>query len=464
MKRSSCGRRPVTVAPDMKLRQALRFLHRVAGFLRVPDTRVVRPAGRVILLSCNDVDRGMRQGGQRFSPLLEGIRELVIELGYTPVNFSHPFAVFRSEQIKDGTFTLNRRAFRARLRTAWLRLTRPEDVAAARVEREAALYHNLLKTLRPEVVFAIQPPWAMCHAARQLGIAVVEAMHGSNVSLDDRIFAEHMAHPDHMLPHCVLGFDEVTFATFSTHCEGRDIVALRANDPWIQACRRRRARERKAAGTSGSDADRSGKSVLVSLQWGYDGERPSLSGIIPNGILHPAIEGAMAKTAGSGIRFLVRLHPIQMTSPGYRHHRRYVESLASRFPHVEAQRATDDPLPLLLDDAACHITMSSSSVGEATAAGVPSLMLCPTLHPGGAHAGFFKELEREGVVTFGRLEADAIVDWIDRWGSASERPKSTHYTESVHQAELSFYASLIERARTAAKTDDRETATSGTAP
>lgn len=403
----------------------------------------------------------MKHGEQRFSPLLEGIRDLVLELGYSPVNFSHPFAVFRSDQVKDGTFTLNRRALRARLRAAWPGLLRPSRALEARVEREASLYRDLLETLRPELVFAIQPPWAMCHAARQLGIAVVEAMHGSNVSLDDRIFAEHMAHPDHMLPHYVLGFDDVTFATFATHCAGRNITALRANDPWMQACRRRWARERQAAGRT--DDRPAGKSVLVSLQWGYDGERKSLSGIIPNGILHPAIEGAIAATSRCGIRFLVRLHPIQMTSPGYRHHRRYIESLASRHPHVEVQRATHDPLPLLLEEVSCHITMSSSSVGEATAARVPSLMLCPTLHPGGAHDGFFKELEREGAVTFGRLDVDAIAEWIGRCGAASERAQAEPYTAKSHQDELSFYADLIERARVAARAATRQTPLSGTA-
>lgn len=449
----------------MNLRHTWRSLHRAIGFLRVPDSLVVRPAGRVILLSCNDVDRGMRHGEQRFSPLLEGIRDLVQELGYTPVNFSHPFAVFRSEQVKDGTFTLNRRALRARLRASWRRLLHPSSAVAARVEREAALYRDMLQTLKPEAVFAIQPPWAMCHAARQLGIAVVEAMHGSNVSLDDRIFAAHMAHPDHMLPHCVLGFDDVTFATFSTHCKGRDIVALRANDPWMQACRRRRACERQANGGEPAIGPHgNGKAVLVTLQWGYDGERSSLSGIIPNGILHPAIEGAIAATVGTGVTFLVRLHPIQMTSPGYRHHRRYIESLASRFPHVEVQRATDDPLPLLLDEVSCHITMSSSSVGEAAAARVPSLMLCPTLHPGGAHDGFFKELESDGSVTFGRLDANAIIDWIDRCSTTREQRQAAHYTESSHQAELSFYAGLIERTGAAARAAIRETSLSGTAP
>jgi hypothetical protein len=448
----------------MNLRHTRRFLHRLIGFLRVPDSLVVRPAGRVVLLSCNDVDRGMRHGEQRFSPLLEGIRELLQEIGYTPVNFSHPFAVFRAEQVKDGTFTLNRRALRARLRASWSRLLRPGRAVAARVEREAALYRDMLQTLQPEAVFAIQPPLAMCHAARQLGIAVVEAMHGSNISLDDRIFAAHMAHPDHMLPHCVLGFDDVTFATFATHCAGRDIVALRANDPWMQACRRRRARERHAMGETAAGPGRAVKAVLVTLQWGYDGERSSLSEIIPNGILHPALEDAIAATAATGITFLLRLHPIQMTSPGYRHHRRYIESLASRFPHVEVQRATDDPLPLLLDEVACHITMSSSSVGEAAAAGVPSLMLCPTLHPGGAHDGFFKELERDGSVTFGRLEANAIVEWIGRCGAACEHRQAAHYTESSHQAELSFYAGLIERAGAAARAAIRKTSLSGTAP
>ena len=430
----------------MNVRNAWRSLHRYVSALAVPDTRAAPRAGSLVLLSCHDVDRSMREEDRRFSPLLDGIRDVVEQLGYTTVNLTHPYAVFGSVQVKGGTITINYRALLVRLRAMWYRSVSPRRAQVVRLELETRLYRNLLKALNPEVVFSIQPPPAMCGAARQLGVTIIEAMHGTNISLRDQVFRAHMVSPDHLLPRCVLSFDEVTHATVLALCVGRDIVAMNWRDPWLQACRRLQARAEPASCPE-SAAGAIGTRVLVTLQWGYDGERPTLSNIIPNGILHPALEAVFAMTARSDITFLVRMHPIQMTSPGYRHHRRYLESLAARYPNVELKRATAHPLPLLLDEVSAHVTMSSSAVGEAAAANVPSLMLCPTLHPGGAHDGFFRELESSGLVTFGKPDAEAIVAWIDRCALTTKCQVPDADVESSYQDTLQFYADMIDRAK-----------------
>jgi len=430
----------------MNLRNAWRFIHRVVSALAVLDTGIDRPAGRVVLFSCHDADRAMSNGDRRFSPLLEGIREIVMELGYTTVNLTHPYAVFRSVKIKDEAITINYRILAVRLCVLWRQLVTPNRAQGARLELEMRLYRDLLQTLSPEVVFSIQPPLAMCQAARQLGVRVAEAMHATNVSLSNRVFATHLANPDHLLPNFVLSFDDVTHATLATLCAGREIIPLKANNPWLHSLRRIQAWSYKAMRKS-PDEGKGGKRILVTLQWGYDGERASLSNIIPNGILHPVLEAAFAATTGHDIHFSIRMHPIQMIKPGYRHHSRYVKSLPARYPHVECARASTMPLPLLLDEVCGHITMSSSSVGEAASANVPSLMLCPTLRRGGAHDGFFRELEGSGLVTFGELDTEAIVAWIERCAPRIGRNQSGYDAEQRHQAELRFYAAVIERAK-----------------
>jgi hypothetical protein len=275
----------------------------------------------------------------------------------------------------------------------------------------------------------------MCEAARSTGVRIVEAMHGNHISPHDRIFREHMSRPDRHLPHCVLSFDDVSHATVSALCEGRDILPVRANHPWVQHLRR-------TAGGRHAALPGKRRAVLLTLQWGYDGERDALADIIPNGIVHPALEQAIADVATHDIELLVRMHPIQMNSPGYRHHRRYVESLAQRFPHVEVERASTLALPLLLDEVCGHITMSSSSAGDAAMAGVPSLLLCPTLQPGGANHGLFRELEPTGMVTFGALDARSIAAWIDECPSRAG-PGAPRTADSCDDDELRFYAGLI---------------------
>jgi hypothetical protein len=328
------------------------------------------------------------------------------------------------------------------------------EATAIRLEREALAYVGLLQKLQPEIVIGIQPAPALCDAGKRCGIKVVEVLHGTHIHVNDRIFQDYMGNRPQLLADAFLAFDEVTQATWKTLCAGRPIKVLRADDPWLHACRRQQAR---AAHQHIEVASRC-KKVLVTLQWGYDGERNTLSNIIPNGILHPAIETAMAMTDRSEVAFLVRMHPIQMIAPGYRHHRRYVEALAARFSHVEIERATAQSLPLLLDEVSAHLTMSSSAVGEAAAAGVPSLALCPTLKPGGAHAGFFSELEHAGLVTFGELDARAIVSWIERSGARSGPCNSDYDVERRHAEQQRFYADLMQWAHSARLPRDITTA------
>lgn len=424
----------------MNLRNAWRRTHRILGALTVPDHEVVRPAGRLVLFSCHDADRSMNVDGRRFSPLLEGIRHLFAELGCVAINLSHPQAVFRSSEVRDDTITLNYRSLGIRLRALGHRLVRRGNSLPSGLELETRMYEALLRDLDPELIISIQPPYALCRAARQMGILVVEAMHGTNYSLvDEKYFGAHMKSPDDWLPHVLVSFDEVSHATMISRCEGRDIAAMLTVNPWLHYLRFKRSDP--AAPPPHQDHL---KQVLVTLQWGYDGEREELREIIPNGILHPALEQVIAQSTDR-FRFLIRLHPIQMNKPGYRRHRRYIESLAKRHKNLEWRESTFKPLPLLLDEASAHITMSSSSVGEAADANVPSLLLCPSLQPGGPFFGIFRELERSGKVTFGEPEPAAIVAWLDNHTSApAERPVYDLWRH--HREQLDFYSELMKRA------------------
>lgn len=424
----------------MSLQTKFRALSRLGHAFTVPDRSVARPEGDVLLYSCHDVDRSMVEDGKRFSPLLEGIRRTVSELGYKAVNLTHPLALFPGSTIKGGSMTMNYRALALRGRAVAAR-SLGLGGSTARLDLEMAFYGRLLDRIKPRMLISIQPPAALCRAARKRGILVAEALHGSNYSLNNTIITAYMAVPDDHLPNVLISFDDVSQATMTTICAGRDITALQTNHPWLHSLRKARGAHSRHAQAQGGR-----KKVLVTLQWGYDGERDYLSNIIPNGILHPVLEEVFAKGADA-YDFLIRMHPIQMNQNGYRHHRAYIEALPSRFPNVEWREASTRPLPLLLDEAVGHITMSSSSVGEAAATQVPSLMICPTLQPGGALYGFFRELETEGLVTFGTLEAGAILDWIGA-RAASDKVRAPYDVESRHAEELAFYRALLARAAT----------------
>lgn len=431
----------------MNLRNVWRRALRLLRALTVHDHELTRPPGRLVLFSCHDADRSMTVRGLRFSPLLEGVLQLIRELGFVSINLTHPQALFGSKQIRDSSITINYLSLSIRFRGVLHRVLHIGDYRQLTMNWETQLYHQIFQRLGPELIISIQPPPAMCRAARAMGLKVIEVMHGTTYSSSDKIFGDHMARPDEQLPNLLLCFDDVSHATLSKLCIGRDILAVKANDPWLHSIRLAQEQNPTSQLLPTGHVSVPEKKVLITLQWGYDGERASLSNIIPNGILHPALEAAFAATADSGTRFLLRMHPIQMNKPGYRHHRRYVESLAARYPNLEFKESSTRPLPLLLDEVSAHVTMCSSTVGEAAAAHVPSLMLCPTLHEGGAHDGFFRELEGTGLVTFGMLETDAIVAWIEACPPRDPGSVPAYDAERQHPAELAFYATLIERVK-----------------
>src|SRR5688500_7002980 len=128
----------------MNLRTALRHLSRLLTVCRVADRTPARPVGRLALLSCNDLDRSMTREGRRFSPILEGIRELVEPLGYVTLNLTHPYAVFDADQVERGTLTLNRKALSLRLRTVWLQMTAADHTTIIRIDLVILRYLYLI--------------------------------------------------------------------------------------------------------------------------------------------------------------------------------------------------------------------------------------------------------------------------------------------------------------------------------
>lgn len=416
----------------MNLRRLTLNISRFLQYLRVPDHTLTPPAGRFVLYSCHDVDRSMKEGSKAYSPILRGLREIYDELGFAAVNLTHPYTICPPESVLGGSYTVNYRTLWDRLTLIPLRLAAPERAERIRLDRETRFYKMLLRRLRPSLIMSIQPPLGMCAAARQLGITVIEPMHGTNFSTTNTIFTKHFSIDERYLPRIVLAFDDVTQNTLLSLTTRRDVRPFRTRDPWLQYNRLAKVR----FGTYNQSSGR--KTVLVTLQWGYDGEREALSNIIPNGIMHPALEGVFE--AAPEVDFRIRMHPIQVNKPGYAHHRRYIEDLAARTPNVEVTEATSLPLPILLDASDGHITMSSGAVGNAADVGVPSLAICPTLREGGTQYGYFRELHTAGLVTYGTLRRDDILDWVR---NLPIRDKSSSFdVEAAHLEDLEFHAAL----------------------
>lgn len=374
----------------------------------------IEVGGNRILYSASDANRGYQGADGYFSPIIDPIQEYYKRHSYKAVNLSYPLSYYHSNEVRGGAILLNRRAIVIILLELIERIAFGQSIAAKRKSnRRVLLLKNVLFTLKPNLIFAFQATQELCMAAHELDIAVVEPMHGMNLSPEDKIFRNTIFGIDSKaLPDAYLAYDDRTQATLSELIGDRKIKVFRMPHPWHVECQNTESLLFEGKQSSILYSSTYPIKILVSLQWGYDGERDSLSNIIPNGILHPSIEQAIIENPD--VLWLLRMHPVQVRARGYKAHRNYVRSLSEKYPNVEWQDATTLPLPAILANVQGHITMTSGTAGEAAIFGVPSLLLCPTLKPGGAHSGWFAELAEEGLVEFGELDPGYISNWIFR--------------------------------------------------
>ena len=160
------------------------------------------------------------------------------------------------------------------------------------------------------------------------------------------------------------------------------------------------------------------KTVLITLQWGYDGDHPDFPGILPNGIVAEEVVSAIRQTL-TEVLWIVKLHPAQLRGNIYERHQNFVADLQRQFPNVFS-KVDEVPLPLLLKLCDGHVTMNSMACYEAGWMAVPSLVLCPTTREGGKYAGYFEDLRAAGFVTKLAPSASQIVEWACQVGKAAQ--------------------------------------------
>ena len=168
--------------------------------------------------------------------------------------------------------------------------------------------------------------------------------------------------------------------------------------------------------------------ILVTLAWGYDGEVPGNSGILPNGVIPEELVKAIRETRRQ-VFWLLRLHPVQLRNKFlYRRHIRLVNALVEKNSNTESDISSNCELRTILSHCNGHITMSSNTSYEATYMGVPTLLLCPTLDSGQVNENLFADLREEG---FADLKINAGAREIVDWCLKSNRKAGKSYGEGA---------------------------------
>jgi hypothetical protein len=176
------------------------------------------------------------------------------------------------------------------------------------------------------------------------------------------------------------------------------------------------------------------KTILVALQWGYDGSVPQFAHILPNAIYPAALEDAVRESRTT-VDWIFRLHPVQMTNPRYSNDIRMVRALCDKYENASWEGVAEAPLPALLPHVDGCLSMCSMAAYEAAYFGVPSLLLCPTLRDTGFYCNMFEDLVNAGLAS----KQDATLTSILPW---AERTKRTRPLLSILAAEHAWTKAL----------------------
>ncbi|MGC9460078.1 hypothetical protein ACP45E_09745 [Vibrio genomosp. F10 str. 9ZD137] len=385
-----------------------------------------------ILLSCHDVDRALIQNQVYHSPLFMGLKVALKTENISYYELSSPLGVLRKHQLTKGCLSFNYLILLIKVYTLILSKLTKKTSLDIRVELEGVIYKRILKNLNIDIVFAIDPPHGLCSASRENGIKVVELMHGNNYSITDEVFREKFNRIEKTLPTDIVSFDDCTTDTLKVLTGDKRIKTHNSINPWHNYCE-----EIVSIDYYNSVRNDFEKRVLVSLQWGYDGEREPLSNILDNGVIHDSLLSLIKNN--SDWMFFIRLHPIQMIRPWYKRHRQLIQQLSDTYENVDFEYASSSPLSIMLKKVDLHITMSSCCTGEAAELGVPTLLLCPTLEQGGVNYGLFRELQSDNsqLIEYGELQYDFIEKWV------SETDRLSYQAHTFSQEKLdSFYLGI----------------------
>lgn len=376
-----------------------------------------------ILYGCSDVDRYVIKNGKLFSPILASIHGY-FDSDFVPINVTQSISSFYSKEIQNGHINLNFLYIIDILESGIFSICGWEKKSSSK-RRYVSAYKNIIIKNKVKLVISIQPPIELCLAAHELGIKVVEPMHGMNLATSDKIFVSQFEGvEDFLIPDYFIAFDEQTYQTLQSILINRKVEVLYMTHPWHFECYKTESAlidKSQLISISNLQLD---KVILLTLQWGYDGEREIFNNIISNGILHESVIEIIKKH--QNIFWLIRLHPLQLKGRFYNRHRKFIAQLCNQFKNTEFVVSSSAPLPLLLKLVNGHLTMCSGAAGEAALLKIPSLMLCPSLREGGELFGSFVHPSIGNFISFGEPIYSNIYNWIN----SLDKPEVYNFDEN----------------------------------
>lgn len=366
-----------------------------------------------VLLICHDNDLGITKDNKAYSPLIDSLYEILDGFGWKCARFLLPYTHMTENQAFGSPVRANRKLFLLtllykiriflRLNSLFRYYSKKSDILTT-----VLFYKTFFQAIECKCIVGIGLNSSICKAANELGIFSVEVAHGIGYAqLSLELSSLHKS----QLPKGIITFDTISYNTYSA-LETKGVEVKYIPHLWLSRFESEEKQTLPFEWTKEIRIDEKyQKVILLTLQWGYDGEASFFDGILKNGILSPCIERAIKETTND-VFWFIRMHPIQLRDSRYDKHRSYVKKLVQQFANCDWEQASTLPLPSLLLKCDGHLTMSSMSSYEAAYMGIKTLLLCPTLKEGNTHQNYFKDLQMANMADLGSLDTVEIIRWI----------------------------------------------------
>jgi hypothetical protein len=266
----------------------------------------------------------------------------------------------------------------------------------------------------------IGAPPALCTAASELGLSVVELFHGYGY---------------HQIP---WGYDRRETKELPTHFISFDLTSLKtfqdffdSNPKTYFSCRPNVDHDVGLTQHSTFDTEQShigyGRRVSVLLSMGWmefiNGELLEIS----KDRIWPKIIDEIQEIAGDEVQWYIRPHPMMLRDKKFRKHIEEIRLKISSMDNCCSIEESTISLPYLLEKIDVHLTFFSEIAFEAASAGVPTLFLSDQVGEQGELHGRFIELFKSGLAQVLVGDSNTALSWI----RTSERVNSAHFSKTA---------------------------------
>jgi hypothetical protein len=376
------------------------------------------------LLLCHDVNRGGEVDGKAFSPLIDTLQLDLQEKGFSCAQFAYPESKIVGSKAWGKPFhATSAWAFSCLVSCSEFRFFSKivENLTFGKISLtekfgKEAFYKKLLDQTKPRAVIGVEPYPVLCKVCRDKKIPIIEIFHGFGYT--EKVFT--YLWNEEPTPVGVLALDETSTRTFSSnYFKSKGVWCEHVGHPFYKRILTNKVDALFPVDVAVKPKMIEGiaKKILYSMSWGYAGDHGNYSefeGILQNGVC-PGDFLEVIKTIGEGYDFFFRVHPVHLRNKKkYKFIFEFLERLEKEIPNIEWRYASQATLPTLYKDIDCQISMRSETCYDASFFGVKTLLLCPSLKPGGKIENHFQDLYKNGTVEYWTGNKTDLINWIKK--------------------------------------------------